>query len=211
MIFDNNLVYFEDNDTVEDIQIYFSKLIEQQNKLDKKSYGVKIEKDNKTISLEMILQAMEKIDFKEKKSKLTIINLLKSEINCLNDDFENLYDKHFYSFFALLDFIQRKKISHSFEYDAFYDSEINYWHGSFKGVFKKELESIEDVMSIAPIAFHVEDNTKRKKEKDLPCLLPASSFDEVTKKIKRYFISNMESNEYSKLLLSYKKFAQKIK
>lgn len=211
MIINNNLVYFENNDTVEDIQIYFSKLIEQENQLDKKSYGVKIEKDNNKVDLQMILKAMEKIDFKENKSKETIINLLKQEVDCLDNDFSNLYDKHFYSFFALLDFIQRKNIPHSFEYEGCYESEANYWHGSFNGIFKKELESIEDVMSMAPIIFNIVDCTKRKTKKTLPSLLPSESFEEVTRKIKRHFISNMEDREYSKLLAAYKKFAQKFK
>ncbi|HCJ8470005.1 TPA: hypothetical protein NV714_003832 [Escherichia coli] len=64
---------------------------------------------------------------------------------------------------------------------------------------------------MAPIIFNIVDCTKRKTKKTLPSLWPSESFEEVTRKIKRHFISNMEDREYSKLLASYKKFAQKFK
>lgn len=210
MILKENIVYFEDADSYEEVHEYFSKLFQAQSEFENKKYGAKVNDSNK-IDLETAIKAISTLNFKNDKDKKIILELLEKEAKGLDNDYDILYYKHFYGFLALLDFITRKNIAHSFEYEIYHDVDANHCVGSFKGIFEKELNSIEDVMSLNPVSFNIYDQSQKKTKKTLPYLSMEDGFEEIVKKIKRHFISNMDKAEYSTMFRKYKKFVEKLK
>ena len=204
------MVYFEDSESLTNIHDYFSKLFKVQSEFENKNYGTEND-DSKKIDLKTAIKAISAINFKNNKDKEIILELLEKENSNLNNDYDILYYKHFYNFFALLDFITRKNIDHSFEYEIYHDPDVNHCIGSFKGIFEKELNSIEDVMSLNPVSFNIYDKSQKKTKKTLPCISIENGFEEIVKKIRRHFISNMDKTEYSAMFKKYKNFVEKLR
>lgn len=196
MISKNNLFFFEDNDSFSSIHKLFQKFAENE-----KNIKLRL-KQNENSSMTQIIKSLNNYNYEllNIEEKQSILNLLKKEENHLLVKENNIYEQRFYLFFALLDFIERKNIEHSFKYCL---CEFNYI-ASFHGEFSNELNSIEKVCDCAVLNFYIEIN------KNKPIINFNDGWKKLAQKIGRNFICDMELKEYSSFIKKYEKFRNSI-
>lgn len=186
MIKKDNMVYFQKNETIENIKIY-------SNKLWSYNYGDSIINNGKENLLEKI--NVHNFVVLSSKEKGTLIDLLKKENEGLINLEKDIFEQKFFFFFALLDFIMSNKIPHVFKYEGN--------AGYFDGEFRKEFNDIQHVDDTNPLSFYSYEEKKIS-------LNFSKSFDSVAKKIGMYFISDMLEEEYTGLLKRYVSFKRSV-
>ncbi|EPP7234263.1 hypothetical protein ACTOJ1_001205 [Shigella flexneri] len=196
MISKNNLFFFEDNDSFSSIHEIFQKISENEKNIMSKLW----ENDKSSITPIIKLLSNYNYELLNNKEAQNILSLLKKEENHLKIKENDIYEQRFYLFFALLDFIERKNIKHSFNY-SLCDS---IYIGSFEGEFYNELNSIQMVCDCNVFSFYI-DEGKRK-----PTFNFNDEWKKVAQKIGRSFICDMELKEYSSFIRKYEKFRNSI-
>lgn len=185
MILKNNMAYFNSGESYEKIKEYAEKLwkFECENELFSSSDNIikKIKAAN--------------FYFINDKEKETIIKLLNKEKKGCSEKENEIFEQKFFFFFALIDFILREKITHSFLYDD--------QRGFFRGEFRKELEYIQNVNECNPISFYSDENRKPKINFNV-------KIETFVKNIGKNFISDMNLQDYLDLFEVYNKFKKSI-
>lgn len=187
MLTKDNLIYFDENETSKSIKDYAKKLWNSRA-------------DDPTVKLEHVelIQKIQSYDFcfLDEKEKEQVVNLLQKENVGLENAENEIFEKKFFFFFALLDFIIRKKIPHELKYL----DNMN-CVASFEGEFGKEFENIQDAGGTNPLSFYSSDYVKIDFSK---------KFTSVAKRIGKYFICDMLEEEYSQLLKKYVAFKAEV-
>ena len=193
MITKNNFVFFNADESFSSVHQYYKNLSEQGYKNSKALYS--------TNGVESVIEKIKGFEFSylNESEKTSILSLLEKEQKGAVQDHADIYAKKIYLFFAILDFIERSKAPHSFDYVKEDDLKI----GSFSGEFANELNDIQSVSGENPLMF---TNSLKKP----PVISWENGWKELAQTLGSAFACDMELKEYSDFLNKYDKFRNSI-
>lgn len=193
MITKNNFVFFNTDESFSSVHQYYKNLSEQESKNNNALYSVN--------SVESVIENIKKFEFSylNESEKTSILKLLEKEQKGAAQDNADIYEKKIYLFFATLDFIERSKAPHSFDYIEEDSLKIGY----FVGEFADELNEIQSVSGENVLMF---SNSLKKP----PTINWNNGWKELAQKLGRAFACDIELKEYSAFLKKYEKFRNSI-
>lgn len=212
------LVYFEDSDSSQNIHYYFHQLLEKE-----KHCGEMMYSDYRSqTTMDNLKQAVNQWTFLSlsMEEQNTLKKLVNKEANGLKNIKESIFKARFYAFFALMDYLcrQHKKWPHysHFEYDN-----INYryrtaYYMVVKGEFGAEFNSIQRMFQSTsyeknPVLFYY--TCRHREDRDFPELDFTEDMFSIMDNIRENYIYHdnaIEKDEFIDLFETYEKFSETV-
>lgn len=193
MITKNNFVFFNADESFSSVHQYYKNLSEQESKNHNALYSGN--------SVESAIENIKKMEFSylNELEKTHLLKLLEKEQKGAVQDKADIYEKKIYLFFAILDFIERSKSPHSFDYFEEDDVKV----GSFSGEFADELNDIQEGSGENLLMF---TNSLKKP----PTIDWNNGWENLAMKLGQAFACDIELKEYSAFLKKYVEFRNSI-
>ena len=204
MIFEQDcLVYFDDQSSLEEIKLFFKKIVKQEADIKKNIIIPDGQKPQHTQIINVIqyLNNLNAISISDEQ-KNEIIKILNNEQNKQIQYINNFYDKKFCSLFALIDFVSRNNSKFNHTINKIISSAGDMVSIKFSGPFQYEFNYLSTIFNNIIFLTFVKPSTSDT----IPNLTFEKPFEQTLDIIKNHFLTAAGQLNFDRIFSIYQKY-----